>query len=458
MRELVAAPADPAASPAAPLTHPVPPTASPRRPAGWDLLLVCVAIYIVTSVGRVHQLFPVLAALKPTFVAAMLAIVLYAFHQSGPRRVGRLRSGMTTCLLGLLVCAGLSVATALNQGLAFTWWTALARSIAMCLVVAGCVRTVRDLERLVLAYFGATVVFTAIVLSRFQLGANDWRLANLLHYDANDLATLITTAMPFGLYFVLAQRRLLLRLLAGGGLAVLAVGLVRSGSRGGFLAFLAVVVYVLIGFTTIPARSRLAGLIVLLVVAFATASDRYWTQMKTIINPKGDYNLTEEGGRIKIWKRGLAYMADRPLAGVGVMNFPRAEGTLSSATMGRWRERGKARWGAAHNSFIQIGAETGIPGLLFFIGVIATGVAALRRVTRKALKLSPPARNVSRLAQSLTAALIAFVVGAFFLSLAYADMLYALVGFVIALQKIGLPDRKIARPILSMPDGAAQSS
>lgn len=443
MREMLALAPEAASTSTPGVARPVPPLSPRPKPAGWDALLVCVAVYVATSVGRVHQLFPVFMPLKPAFLAAVVAIVLYMLQQSGPRSIGRLLSRTMMCLLGLLVWAGLSVPTALNQGIAFHAWTDLARTIVMCLVLAGTVRSTRDLERLILVYFGVTVLYTAIVLSRFELGANNWRLANLYHYDANDLATLIATAMPMGLYFVLAQRRLLMRLLATGGLAILAVGLIRSGSRGGFLALLAVVAFVLLGFTTIPARSRLAGLIVILAITFATATDRYWTQMQTMMHPNEDYNLTSEGGRMKIWKRGITYMVDRPVSGVGLSNFPRAEGTISP--MARRREYGRGvHWGAAHNSFVQIGAETGIPGVLLFITVIASAVLGLRRVARRALRASPPARHVSRLAQTLTAALIAFIVGAFFLSLAYSDMLYTLIAFAIALQKISRPNKKIA--------------
>jgi O-antigen ligase len=372
---------------------------------------------------------------KPALAAAALAIALYVLQQAGPRAVGRLRSRTTTCILGVLVWAGLSVPSALNQGVAFHAWTDLARTVAMCFVIAGSVRSVRDVERLILVYFGVTVVYTAVVLSRFELGAENWRLANLYHYDANDLATLIASAMPLGLYFVLAHRRPLVRLLAVGGLAVLAVGLIRSGSRGGFLALLAIVTFVLVAFTTISARSRIAGLVVILAIAFGAASDRYWTQMQTMVHPNQDYNLTSDGGRMKIWKRGVGYMADFPLFGVGASNFQVAEGTISS--LARLHERGiGVRWGAAHNSFIQIGAELGIPGLLLFIGLIATSFAALRRVARDARSMKPPAPHVSRLAQTLMAALVGFVVGAFFLSLAYSDMLYTLTAFTMALPKI----------------------
>src|SRR6266545_139839 len=355
--------------------------ARPGRTVGWDLLLVCVAIHIANYIGRVPQLFPVLDLLKLAPVAKVLAIGLYLLHQSGQRRVGLLRSSATTSALGLLLWAGLSIPAALYPGLAFHAWTDFAWTVVMCLVVTGSARSVRDVERLVLVYFSVTALLVAVILSRFQLGADSWRLGDLYYYDANDLATLIVSAMPCGLYFVLAQRRPLVRVCAALGLVVLAVGLTRSGSRGGFLAFLAVVAFILLRFTTLPARSRLVGL------------------------------------------------------GVGMSNFQVAEGTISP--LAKRRERGLAvYWTAPHNTFIQAGAELGVPGLLLFIGLFATAFASLRRVARRARSATPPDGDVARLGQTLTAALVGFVVGAFFLSLAYTDMLYMLLAFVVALGKV----------------------
>ena len=279
-----------------------------------------------------------------------------------------------------------------------------------------------------------TVVYTTVVLTRFQLGADSWRLGRLYYYDANDMATLIATAMPLGLYLVLAQRRPLLRVLAVAGLAVLAVGLIRSGSRGGFLALLAVTAFVLLGFTTVPARARLAGLIVILAVAGTSASDRYWAQTQTIVHPHEDYNATSEAGRLKIWARGVGYMVENPVFGVGLFNFQVAEGTISPLAKRQQRGIG-VLWGAAHNTFVQVGAELGIPGLLLFIGVVATAFRSLRRVAAQPARASPPVDQVARLAQSLMAAIIGFVVGAFFLSLGFADMFYTLVALAVALAK-----------------------
>jgi len=403
------------------------PPAQETPASRWDPLLVCVAVYLAAAVGRIHEVFTFLLPLKPALVATVLALGLYLVQRSSVRRMDRLRSNTTLCVLGLALWGLLSVPGALAQGLAFRAWTDLARSIGMCLVVAASVRNARDVARLMLVYFAVTVVYTGVVLSRFQLGAESWRLGRLYYYDANDLATLITTAMPLGLYFVLGRGRAVVRALAVVGLAILAVGLIRSGSRGGFLAFLAVAAFVLVRVTTIPARSRLAGLVVILAVLSATASDQYWAQMQTIVHPKQDYNMTSEEGRLKVWARGVDYMTGSPVFGVGVKNFPVAEGTISP--LARLAERGLGvRWGAAHNSYVQVGAELGIPGLLLFLGVIWCAFKALGRAAR-------PGGEAARLAQSLMAALVGFVVGAFFLSLAYTDMFYTLLAFVIALAK-----------------------
>jgi len=410
------------------------PAPSPAR--GWDPLLICIAVYVAAAVGRIHDLFPVLAVFKPALTAGTLAIALYLLQRSRVRRMQRVRSRTAVCLLGLVLWSALSVPGALNQGTAFQSWTELCRTAAISFVIAASVRSVRDVERVALVYFGVTVVYAIVVLARFQLDAESWRLGRLYYYDANDFATLVVTAMPLGLYFVLAKRRPVVRAAALAGLALLAVCLIRSGSRGGFLAFLVVAAFVLMRVTTIPARSRLAGLVLILAVLSATASDQYWAQMQTIVRPKQDYNLTSEEGRLKVWKRGLDYMSAHPVFGVGANNFPVAEGTISP--LARLAERGiGVRWGAAHNSYVQVAAELGVPGFVLFVALLWSAFASLRRAAlrRRGGSTRPPTDELSRLAQTLMAAFIGFAVGALFLSLAYTDMLYTLVAMAMGLAK-----------------------
>ncbi len=407
---------------------------APERP--WDPLLLCVAGYLAASVGRLHQLFPALLPLKPVLVSAVLAIVLYVADQTSPRRIAWLRAPTTTCVLLLLLWMALSVPGALHQGLAFALLTDnFVKTVALYVLIVGCVRGFRDVERLAFAYFWAAVVFAVVVITRFDIGGRDWRLGSLYFYDANDFATLAVSAMPLGFYLVVSPGKLRRRVTGALGLLPLLVAFVWSGSRGGFLALLAMVAFLLLRYTAVGAMVRALTAAIVVITLVATGSDKYWTQMETILHPEEDYNRTADNGREMIWRRGISYMLKYPLFGVGGDNFGVAEGTISPLASLQQYGIG-VRWNAAHNSFVQTGAELGIPGLLLLLAVIGSAFASLRRIGQLHAKSRVRERGPPQLAQALASSLVGFVVGAFFLSLAYSEMLYTLAGLAVALAKV----------------------
>jgi O-antigen ligase len=387
--------------------------------SGWDPLLAWTAVYILASVGRIHQVFSTLALFRPAIVAGLIAIVLYVFDRQEARGASVLRAHPARYLVVLAAWMVLSIPSALVLGNSFELvFNNFLKIALMVFVTAGAVRNTRDVERLTFAYLAGATIYSFAVLTRFDLGA-DWRLGDLYYYDANDFATFAVTALPLSVYFLHAGRGRLMRLCAAAALAILAVGFVRAGSRGGFIALLAVGAFILFRFSAIRFHRRVlaAGIVALLVLG--AASDHFWTQMTTMFSDS-DYNRTEETGRLRIWSRGIGYMLDKPLFGVGPGNFQTAEATQAPIA-DQLRTKGVG-WNAAHNSFVQIGAELGIPGLLLFIAIIAGTLRLLW--------------HGGGLAQALAASLVGFVVGAFFLSLAYADMLYVLVALGIGLQKV----------------------
>ena len=393
-----------------------------RAALKWDALLLCVAAYILTSVGRIHQLFGALEAIHLAAITGLLAVVLWLMDRRHERQSSMVR-GATPRLAGLLLFwMILSVPGALLVGNSFDLvFDNFIKTALMSFIVAASVRTIRDVERLAFVYLVGAVVYTAVVLTRFDLGSGDaWRLGHLYYYDANDFATYTVSAMPLGIYFLHAGRRMRLRLFAAAGLVVLTLGFVWSGSRGGFIALAAVAVFVVVRFSAIPLSWRLLATALVAVVLLATASDQYWEQMGTIASDV-DYNHTNESGRLHIWQRGIGYMIDNPVFGVGPGNFQAAEGTLSPLAERQQYGVG-VRWNAPHNSFVQIGAELGFPGLALYVAVIVSAFFGLRR----AGDLSP----------ALTASLLGFVVGSFFLSLAYSEMLYTLVALAVGLRKV----------------------
>jgi O-antigen ligase len=240
--------------------------------------------------------------------------------------------------------------------------------------------------------------------------------------------------MPIGLFFAHSGRRLMTRIFAAIALVLLTVAFVYSGSRGGFLAILAMGAFVVIRYTAIAVRWRVSAFVLVALVFLAVASGEYWRQMGTI-GSDADYNQTEESGRLQIWSRGIGYMLDNPLLGVGANNFSVAEGTLSPLAQRQQFGVG-VRWNAAHNTFVQIGAELGIPGLLIFVALLGTVFAALRGSKRQRRRNPAFRGRALELRQALMASLIGFVVGAFFLSLAYHEMLYTLIALAVGMAKI----------------------
>jgi putative inorganic carbon (HCO3(-)) transporter len=388
----------------------------------WDPLLLSVAGYILTAVGRVHQLFPVLELLHVAVMTGLLAISLLLFDARDERQSRSLLVPTTRLLAALVFWMMVSIPNALNVSNSFDLVVNnFVKTALMLLVIAASVRSLRDVERLAFVYLTGAVLYSTVVMTRFDLGGGDaWRLGHLYYYDANDYATFTVTALPLGIHFVHAGRTRRIRLFALAGLVPLILGFVWSGSRGGFIALAAVVGFIVLRFSAIPVRWRLSATAFVLVTLLLTASDQYWQQMSTITSDT-DYNHTSETGRLQIWTRGVGYMFDNPMLGVGPGNFGTAEGTLSPLAERQMWGIG-VRWNAPHNSFVQIAAELGIPGLVLYIAVIVSAFRALQCAT----PLTP----------ALTASLLGFVVGSFFLSLAYSEMLYTLVALAVGVQKV----------------------
>jgi probable O-glycosylation ligase (exosortase A-associated) len=403
----------------------------------WDLLLMCLAAYVLTAVGRVHQLFAFLEPLHLILLSAGLAICIYCADGKRTRRLRTvLRYRTTRCVLAIALWMALSIPGALWPGGAFQTLTDEFGKIAvMYVVLVAAIRGFRDVERLAFTYLAAVATYAAVVLSRFGVGQAQWRLDALVYYDANDFATLAVMAVPLAVYFMVRPRPRWRRLSSAVALVLLVTAFVWAGSRGGFLALLAVGVFLLLRYRAIHVRWRVLTAALLAFVFAAAASDTYWEKMRTILKPKDDYNFTDQEGRIQVWKRGIGYMLQRPFLGVGAGNFPTAEGTISPVA--RASVLRGVKWSVSHNSYVQVGAELGVPGLLLFLAMLWSAFRTLRSVQHAPIPPQPGERSPppAQLGQALAAALLAYMVGGFFLSLAYRDLLYVLLALAVGLGK-----------------------
>jgi O-antigen ligase len=413
-----------------------PRAASPETAADerWDPLIAIVVAYSFVAVGRIHQLFPVLEVLHPAMLTAGGALVLALMDNRRERRTGPvLRFPTVRWLFALLVWATLSIPGALFPGGAFeTVFDRLIKAVLMAVVTVVAVRGKKDVERLAMGFFASVAIYAAVVLTRFDISVI--RTKGLYYYDSNDYALLAVISLPFGVYALGFAKNHLLRALSAVGLLAIAVSFVWTGSRGGFLALGCTAVGGLFLLRTVPVRWRIIGVAALSSSIVLAANEDYWKRMETLDKIGYDYNVTEPSGRVQIWKRGVVYMFDHPFLGVGAGNFATAEGTLSPRAYLQKYNIG-IKWSAAHNAFVQIGAELGFPGLFFFVAAIACSMLAVRRAGSEEVTRN---RELRVLADLCSIGLCGFVVGAVFLSVAYDDVLYAMHGLAMSVVKASM--------------------
>lgn len=206
------------------------------------------------------------------------------------------------------------------------------------------------------------------------------------------------------------------------GAAATFVGVLFSLSRGALLALLLALI-VLIKRSLIPRKVLFVGLAIaaVSVPALSTRSlERvYSTFLYPLgVMPKDPTDLNNVRNRIGYIKAGVQMFLDHPLSGVGVGNFPRQY--VKYAPPGALRQ---VR--AAHNTYLQVLAETGVLGFLPFVWGILLCFRSTQVTRREAFHKGD--QDIYRIASVTEISLLAFLVSGFFVSAAYLDIFWILI-------------------------------
>jgi O-antigen ligase len=195
---------------------------------------------------------------------------------------------------------------------------------------------------------------------------------------------------------------------------VVLIVVVSTASRGGMVACAVALSVLLLSLDVKRMLYGFAVLYVLIPVAISFGSEAFTRQVNTFSSLETDYNVTSYTGRLALWKRGLQYIAERPVFGVGVKNFP-----VREALEKRRTEQFKRNSYTAHNAYIQAFAELGIPGGIIFLSLLGRSVIIGVRLRRKPWNLP-----------EYLAGVLAFATAAVFLSHAFYFHLFALLGIM----------------------------
>jgi O-antigen ligase len=237
--------------------------------------------------------------------------------------------------------------------------------------------------------------------------------------NPNDLATALDLLLPFAVALTLMSKGLA-RLFYLVCVAVLAVGVLFTLSRGGFLGLMASSGVLLWKLGRGRRLKTALGVALICGILLAVTPGGYGARMATIFNNDQDQTGSAQL-RNELMKRAASIAISRPVVGVGMGNFH-----IYSI-----REK------QAHNAYLEIAAELGVMGLIAYLILILAPLRSLYRIERQTRGMrSKSEREMYWLSVCIQAAFIAYMVCSFFASIQYLWYLYYTAAYAVALRRI----------------------
>jgi putative inorganic carbon (HCO3(-)) transporter len=247
--------------------------------------------------------------------------------------------------------------------------------------------------------------------------------------DPNDFAYLIVTVLPIvGFLFAEERDR---RGLWGASFAILIAAALATLSRGALVGVAALALWAILT-GKVSVGGVLAGAAALIGVVLVALI--FWSPLvNESVERKGKVAERNTESRIAFWDAALQMSADHPLVGVGPARF----GDESDRYMGN--RPSTLEHPVAHNSYLEIMAELGIPALLAFLAYLGGSWGLLARGRRLAVAEGDQAHV--RLTTALQAAFVVAVVSGAFLSQQLALPLWLFGALAAALAASPVPGR-----------------
>lgn len=287
-------------------------------------------------------------------------------------------------------------------------------------VVVAAVRTPADLRRIMYALaLTFVIVFPYAVRQMLRFGGRLGVGVSETNYFGANLLLVIPVALAIAWQQPTRGRRLLWL----GGVLVLVLSLVLTASRGAFLGFC--VMAVVFAYRRKGILGVVGGLAILTAVVLPTelGTRALATLTGSETEAPAGLDASNRAHEALFWG-GVRMMLDHPLTGVGPFRFGQLSRQYSGLDHGY----------IAHNSYLEIAAEMGIPVLLIFLVLIVTVFGVLRRVARA--DRGPETREVAGWAEALRYGMLGFLVAGFFISAQYEKLFWLLVFLTIPLERI----------------------
>jgi O-antigen ligase len=274
-------------------------------------------------------------------------------------------------------------------------------SLCLVFITISVVDTLRRLRWTVLTLVGSYGFASLFLIREWQYGRSlysnfrpGWIVGDSNYFSATGIFAIV-----LAFYFMQGRRPRWEKAYCTACLLLIILAVTFCASRGGFLGL--VVAAVCLVWRT---RRRVRNLLLMSALVLPLSLALPVSPIHRLLDPSTDYGSTQ--AHLEAWKASLRMIEAHPIAGIGLGNF---KILMPSYVASRADIKVDS---VAHNMFIEVAAELGLPALLIFLGIFCFTYRTLGRL-RRSSSTQPLIRET---ASALQAGLLGFAVAGFFVS------------------------------------------
>lgn len=381
----------------------------------WGLLLFFLFEYV-----RPGSYFPVIEKAKLNTMVPLAVFVFTFLSKAGRSNLTVIKARNSKWLFFFL---SLFIIHSVTADVTLYVYEAFKAIVGYLLIYIVIIRQVTNIQRIKAVFSALIFVHVLLIFLNPNLilapESRNYILGVTFLGDGNDFAWSACIVAPFALFLMQTSQSKYKKIFYLGMFCLLIFTIVGTQSRGGSVAMGTSILYLVIKGKNKAVGLMGIGALVAIVVLFAPQA--YFDRMKTM----KDYETEGSAqGRIMAWKSAVRMAADHPLTGVGAGHFGVKYGV-------EYRPPGVGRteipWSNAHSIYFVALGEFGFTGAVFLLGMIISNIVRNEQRTRDTSNLkSTMAETYRKLAVTMQASFIGFIVGGAFLSGLYYPHLYIL--------------------------------
>jgi O-antigen ligase len=336
-------------------------------------------------------------------IAALLyALIHLAMRSRLPQFLISIQAGLIFALYLIVVISAVTK----GDGLGLNDAPLINYTSSFCLIfiTISVIDTSRRLRWTVLALIGSYGFASLYLIREWQQYHNIY--ANFrpgwVVGDSNYFSTTAIFAIALAFYFIQAKRKLWEKAYCVVCLLLTIFAVTLGASRGGFLGLI-----VATACLVWRSKRRVRNILIMSALVVPLSLALPISPLRRFLDPSTDYGSTQF--HLEAWKAGLHMVEAHPLVGVGLGNFkPLMPSYMSPGTNVDVDS-------VAHNMFVEVAAELGLPALVIFLAIFVVTYRNLG-IVRRAKAIPIYTRET---AGALQAGLLGFAVAGSFVSAEY---------------------------------------